>query len=115
MDSNHPAVIQVEELQRKASRWSLLLPLPPSAGEESTSGGPESRYAGARRAVAQLEASLNPRGTRESHLRKAVCQLRPILIRAVAECPVDVLAVPEEVKMMSTEDAKEELVSLFII
>lgn len=80
-------------------RWSLLLPLPPEGGAAAAEmDTKEGRYAGGRRAIDQLEASLNPRGTRESHLRKAVCQLRPILITAVAECPVEVLAVPEEVK-----------------
>ncbi|KAH9279313.1 Bromodomain adjacent to zinc finger domain protein 1A [Echinococcus granulosus] len=99
VDIDHPAVVQVEELQKNSPRWSLLLPLPPEGRAGATEmDTKESRYAGGRRAIDQLEASLNPRGTRESHLRKAVCQLRPILITAVAECPVEVLAVPEEVK-----------------
>ncbi|KAL5968571.1 Bromodomain adjacent to zinc finger domain protein 1A [Taenia solium] len=99
VDIDHPAVVQVEELRRNMPRWSLLLPLPPEGGTATAEmATKEDRYAGGRRAIDQLEASLNPRGTRESHLRKAVCQLRPILITAVAECPVEVLAVPEEVK-----------------
>ncbi|KAF6780089.1 hypothetical protein AHF37_00318 [Paragonimus kellicotti] len=33
-----------------------------------------------------LEASLNPRGVRESRLRKTIGQLRPLLIRVIASC-----------------------------
>ncbi|VDM26816.1 unnamed protein product [Hydatigera taeniaeformis] len=106
VDIDHPAVVQVEELQKNMSRWSLLLPLPPEGGAAAGEmNAKEGRYAGGRRAIDQLEASLNPRGTRESHLRKAVCQLRPILITAVAECPVEVLVVPEEVKEEETESS----------
>ncbi|THD27860.1 hypothetical protein D915_001217 [Fasciola hepatica] len=34
-----------------------------------------------------LEATLNPRGVRESRLRRVINELRPLLIRVVAQCP----------------------------
>ncbi|VDN96360.1 unnamed protein product [Rodentolepis nana] len=102
VDADHPVIKQVEELQRNPPKWSVLLPIPASdqdEGEEDD-GNPNShsddRYAGARRAIDQLEASLNSRGIREAHLRKSISQLKPILISTVAKCPVDILAVSEE-------------------
>lgn len=95
----------MEELQRNPPKWSVLLPIPPpppTAGgaEDQTANVDEedSVMAGARRAIDYLEASLNPRGIREAHLRKSISQLRPILIAAVAACPRDILAVSEEEK-----------------
>ncbi|CAH8444846.1 unnamed protein product [Heterobilharzia americana] len=38
-----------------------------------------------------LEASLNPRGVRESRLRKTIGQLRPLLIKVVAMCPLELI------------------------
>lgn len=113
VDANHPVVKQVEELQRNPPKWSILLPLPPSEedDEEENNHSADDKYAGARRAVDQLEASLNPRGIRESHLRKSVSQLRPILISTVAQCPVDILSVPEGKK----EKANSLPVRLFFI
>lgn len=34
-----------------------------------------------------LEATLNPRGVRESRLRRVINELRPLLIRVIAQCP----------------------------
>ncbi|VDQ04988.1 unnamed protein product [Trichobilharzia regenti] len=38
-----------------------------------------------------LEASLNPRGVRESRLRKTIGQLRPLLIKVIAMCPPELI------------------------
>lgn len=115
VDADHPVIKQVEELQKDAPKWFVLLPIPSSdqdEGEEDENpqSDPDGRYAGARRAVDQLEASLNPRGIREAHLRKSISQLRPILISTVAKCPIDILAVSEEEKKM----AKPRIVGLLI-
>lgn len=85
-------MVQVEQLQQNPPLWSVLLPL--TKDEDDTD---LDRYRGAKLAVAHLEASLNPRGTRESHLRKSICHLRPILIQVIAECPADLLVSNEEV------------------
>uniref|UniRef100_A0A5K3F5X2 WAC domain-containing protein n=1 Tax=Mesocestoides corti TaxID=53468 RepID=A0A5K3F5X2_MESCO len=108
VDADHPAVTQVEKLQRNPPRWSVLLPLSHSSSSPSPSDDSHDestrdslaldRYRGARLAIDQLEASLNPRGTRESHLRKSVCQLRPILIKVVADCPTELLVASESLK-----------------
>ncbi|VDL19712.1 unnamed protein product [Hymenolepis diminuta] len=104
VDADHPVIKQVEELQKNAPKWFVLLPIPGSdqdegeEDDENSQSDPDGRYAGARRAVDQLEASLNPRGIREAHLRKSISQLRPILISTVAKCPLDILAVSEEEK-----------------
>ncbi|CAH8438860.1 unnamed protein product [Schistosoma rodhaini] len=38
-----------------------------------------------------LEASLNPRGIRESRLRKTIGQLRPLLIKVLTMCPPEII------------------------
>ncbi|KAH8854878.1 Bromodomain adjacent to zinc finger domain protein 1A [Schistosoma japonicum] len=38
-----------------------------------------------------LEASLNPRGIRESRLRKTIGQLRPLLIKVITMCPPEII------------------------
>lgn len=96
VDVDHPVVQQLNKLQSSSSpKWSVLLPVP--VGEASFTGvdeqNDEHRYERAKLAVNQLEASLNPRGSRESRLRKSISQLRPILIQAVADCPADRLTV----------------------
>nr|CDS26408.1 bromodomain adjacent to zinc finger domain [Hymenolepis microstoma] len=112
VDADHPVIKQVEELQKNPPKWSVLLPIPASdqdegeEDDENHNSHPDDRYAGARRAIDQLEASLNSRGIREAHLRKSISQLRPILISTVAKCPVDILAVSEEEKTIKPKIVK---------
>jgi len=102
-DHHHPTIRQVEAPQhpahRRTSSWSLVCP---SLASSDHSGRPREttqtvddqadileRCASA---ITQLEACLNPRGVRVGRLRKAISQLRPILIHAVANSPLNAIS-----------------------
>ena len=42
-----------------------------------------------------LLVSLNPRGFRETALKAALLELRPLLVQSLRECPTDILSLPE--------------------